>query len=130
MYTVKEAAKMLDLSEHTVRYYTDRGLVPNLKRDHNNNRLFDEEAINWLKGAKRLKQCGMSLDDIKAYIDLCLEGDATIQQRYEIIKKQRDATLVQLEVAKERAQFMSNKFNHYQEIVKRLVPDDMNPIKW
>jgi len=33
MYTVKEVAKLLDLTEHTVRYYTDKGLVPSVQRD-------------------------------------------------------------------------------------------------
>lgn len=130
MHTVKEVATMLELSEHTVRYYTDKGLVPNLKRDNNNIRLFDEAAINWLKGVKRLRQCGMSLEDIKHYIELCQEGEATIPQRYEIIKKQKEATLVQLEEAKERAEFMINKANHYENILRQIVPDNMNPGMW
>lgn len=33
MYTVKDVAKLLDLTEHTVRFYTDKGLVPSLQRD-------------------------------------------------------------------------------------------------
>jgi Predicted transcriptional regulators len=53
MYTVKEIAKLLDMTEHTVRYYTDMGLVPSLKRDKNGNRLFDEESKNWLIGIKK-----------------------------------------------------------------------------
>jgi hypothetical protein len=46
MYTVKEVAKLLNMTEHTVRYYTDMGLVPSLKRDKNGNRLFDEKSKN------------------------------------------------------------------------------------
>lgn len=72
MYTVKEIAELLDLTSHTVRYYSDKGLVPNEQRDKNNNRLFDDESINWLTGVKYLKQCGMSVEDIKTYVDLCL----------------------------------------------------------
>ena len=30
MYTVKEIAKCLNMTEHTIRYYTDMGLVPTL----------------------------------------------------------------------------------------------------
>nr|WP_226002096.1 MerR family DNA-binding transcriptional regulator [Paenibacillus sp. BJ-4] len=26
LYTVKEVAKLLDLTEHTIRFYTDKGL--------------------------------------------------------------------------------------------------------
>ena len=62
MYTVKEAAKQLGFTEHTIRFYTDKGLVPSVIRDKNNCRLFTEESMNWLIGIKHLKECGMTLD--------------------------------------------------------------------
>ncbi len=130
MYTVKEVAKLLDLTEHTVRYYTDKGLVPSLQRDKNNNRLFDDESINWLIGVKHLKQSGMSVEDIKTYVDLCLEGNSTIQERYEIILKQKAIALNQLEEAKLRAKYMEEKANHYLDIINGVAPDDMNPREW
>ncbi|SHK05268.1 MerR family transcriptional regulator [Propionispora hippei] len=65
MYTVKEVAEKLCLTEHTVRFYTDKGLVPSLQRDKNNNRFFDEDSIDWLICVKCLKECGMSIDSIK-----------------------------------------------------------------
>ncbi|WP_372587257.1 MerR family transcriptional regulator [Priestia megaterium] len=43
----------------------------------NNIRLFDQESINWLTGVKYLKQCGMTVEDIKTYVDLCLKGGST-----------------------------------------------------
>ena len=130
MYTVKEVAKLLNLTEHTVRYYTDMGLVPNLQRDKNNRRLFSEANINFLIGAKNLKKCGMSVEDIKYYVDLCLEGDSTIQERYAIILRQKEAALAQLEEVKERAEFMIKKEKHYRDILNQVIPDDTNPANW
>lgn len=130
MYTVKEMSELLDLTEHTIRYYTDKGLVPSVQRDKNNNRLFDDESINWLTGVKYLKQCDMSVEDIKTYVDLCLEGDSTIQQRYDIIMKQKAIALEQLEEAKQTAKYMEKKANHYLDIINHLTPDDTNPGKW
>ena len=130
MYTVKEVAKLLNLTEHTVRFYTDKGLVPSLQRDKNNNRLFDDESLNWLTGVKYLKECGMSIEDIKSYVDLCLEGGSTIQERYEIIMKQKAIAQAQLEEAKQRAKYMEAKANHYFEILNGVIPDDTNPGEW
>ncbi|MEK4510911.1 MerR family transcriptional regulator [Paenibacillus sp. FSL K6-2524] len=130
MYTVKEVAKLLDLSEHTIRYYTDKGLVPTLQRDNNNNRLFDEESVNWLTGVKYLKQCGMSVKAIKNYVDLCLSGDSTVQERYQIILEHKATALAQLEEAKLKAKYMEDKANHYLDILNHKIPDDMNPSKW
>ncbi|MCA1040695.1 MerR family transcriptional regulator [Bacillus infantis] len=130
MYTVKEVSKLLDLTEHTVRFYTDKGLVPSVQRDKNNNRLFNQESINWLIGVKFLKQCGMSVEDIKSYVDLCLEGNSTIQERYEIILKQNKIAQAQLEEAKRTVKYMEEKASHYLDIINGVMPDDMNPRDW
>ncbi|MGE7718585.1 MerR family transcriptional regulator [Priestia megaterium] len=130
MYSVKGVAKLLDMTEHTVRFYTDKGLVPNLKRDKNNNRLFDDDAVKWLIGAKNLKKCGMSIEEIKHYVDLCLGGDSTIPERYEIILRQKEAALTELEEARERATLMEKKAQHYLDILNKTIPDNTNPAKW
>ena len=59
-YTIKDVCKKLNLTVHTVRHYCDSGLVPNLRHDKNGNRIFDEESINWLQGAKFLRASGLS----------------------------------------------------------------------
>lgn len=46
-----------------------------MKRDKNNNRIFDNASLKWLLCTKHLRQYGMSIEDIKRYVDLCLEGD-------------------------------------------------------
>ena len=84
-YTVKQIAELMGMSEHTIRYYTDLNLLP-VKRDSGNRRVFDEESINWLMGIKCLKGCGMSIEDIKRYGDLCLQGDETLAERREIMR--------------------------------------------
>lgn len=130
MYTVKEVAKLLNLTEHTIRYYTDKDLVPSVKRDKNNNRLFNEDSINWLTGIKYLKATGMSLEDIKEYVDLCLKGDSTVPERYEIILKQKSIAEAQLEEAEKRVEYMKQKVKHYSDIVNNKIPDDTNPGQW
>ncbi|WP_430489054.1 MerR family transcriptional regulator [Rossellomorea marisflavi] len=130
LLTVKDVSRLLDLTEHTIRFYTDKGLVPSLKRDEHNKRLFDEESISWLTGIKYLKQSGMSVEDIKAYVDLCLEGHDTIEERYAIIENQRAIAQEQLKEAWERVDFMEEKARHYHEILTKKIPDDTNPGKW
>jgi Predicted transcriptional regulators len=131
MYTVKEISEIVGLTtEHTIRYYIDKGLVPSIKRDKNNNRIFDEESINWLIGIKHLKSCGMSIDAIRDYVDLCLKGDSTIEERYDIILKQKEATDVQLKEITLRAEYLENKANHYMDIINNIIADNTNPSKW
>lgn len=130
MFTVKDVSKMLDLSEHTIRFYTDKGLVPSIKRDKNNIRLFDEESINWLTGVKYLRDCGMPLDAVKQYVDLCLEGDSTIPMRWQIIQDQIVQARAQKEEAERRLEYLEKKAAMYQKTMCHQRPDPLNPAKW
>lgn len=130
MYTVKEVSAMLGLTAHTIRYYTDLGLIPMLKRDKNNHRLFDEEAVNWLTAVKTLRGCGMSIEAIKHYLDLCLDGDCSVPERYEIFMKQKEIVDAQLREIAEHAAFLERKLAHYQQIMNNAIPDDTNPVTW
>lgn len=130
MHTVKEAALITGLTEHAVRFYTDKGLVPSVQRNENNIRLFDAESINWLHGVKCLKQSGMPIEVIKMYLDLCLEGDSTIPQRYKIMLEHREAVLIQLEEAKQRVAHLEEKTALYEAILEHRAPDTTNPLHW
>lgn len=46
-YTIKQMAEMFGVTEHTLRFYTDRGLLP-CRRDGGNRRVFTEESVNWM----------------------------------------------------------------------------------
>ncbi len=72
----------------------------------------------------------MSVEDIKSYVDLCLEGNSTIQERYEIILKQKEIAHAQLEEAKQTVTYMEEKANHYLDIINGVIPDDTNPGDW
>ena len=47
-YTIKQMAEMFDVTEHTLRFYTDKGLLP-WERDDSNRRIFNEELVNWMQ---------------------------------------------------------------------------------
>ncbi|WP_154894128.1 MerR family transcriptional regulator [Paenibacillus illinoisensis] len=130
MHTVKEAAQITGLTEHAIRFYTDKGLVPSVKRNQNNIRMFDEESINWLHGIKCLKQSGMPIDIIKMYVDYCLEGDSTIPQRYTLMMEHREAALAKFEEAKQHLAHLEEKTTLYQAIMENRSLDTTNPANW
>lgn len=130
-YTIKEFAEMFSVSEHTVRYYTDIGLLP-CSRDSGNRRVFDEESANWMQGICCLKGCGASIGDIKEYCRLCLlpESERTLRARYAIILKQRGEAYRRLKEAQDTVSYMENKVKHYEDILSGALPDDTNPKSW
>lgn len=125
-YTVKQIADLMGMSEHTIRYYTDLNLLP-VKRDSGNRRIFDEESVNWLMGIKCLRGCGMSIEDIKRYGDLCLQEGDTLYERREIMKNQLIVAAQKLREAQEVFDYITKKVAHYDDIIEGRATDDTNP---
>lgn len=130
MLTVKEVSKKFNISEYTLRYYTDENLIPSIKRDKNNIRVFDEESLNWLKTIICLRKCGMSIKSIKEYVDLCIIGDSTILQRIDIINSQKVIIDKKIQELKESSLFLENKKDLYDDIIKNNKKDITNPNNW
>lgn len=130
-YTIRQMAKMFDVTEHTLRFYTDKGLLP-CERDGRNHRVFNEESVNWMQGIKCLKGCGASIEDIQEYCRLCLleESKENLRARYDIILKQRKAASSRLEEAESTVKYMDEKVAHYEAILSGSAPDDTNPRNW
>lgn len=130
-YTIRQMAQMFGVTEHTLRFYTDQGLLP-CTRDSGNRRVFDEESVNWMQGIICLKGCGASIEDIREYCRLCLmeESEENLRARYAIIRKQREEACRRVEEAKATARYMDEKVAHYKAILAGLAPDDTNPKNW
>ena len=88
-YTIKQVATRFAISTHTLRYYEKEGILPLVGRDENGNRQFSEADLEWLVLIRCLRDTGMSVGEIKAYVALCQQGDATIFQRREIIAQHK-----------------------------------------
>ena len=61
MYSMKEACVQTGMSYETLKFYCKEGLVPNVKRDSHNYRVFDDRDIKWIQSLGCLKRCGMTL---------------------------------------------------------------------
>ena len=97
MYTIKEVADKMDVSEHTLRFWAKSGFFPFIKRNKNNIRLFSENDLDWVRIVKCLRSVGTENKAIKKYIDLCIKGDSTIPERYEIIRETKVKARQQME---------------------------------
>ena len=81
MYNMKDVCDKTNLSYETLRYYCNLGLVPNVKRDKNNYRLFDDRDVAWINGLQCLWKCGLSIKELQDYMELAKKGKSTILQR-------------------------------------------------
>ena len=128
MYTTKEACEQVGISYETLKFYCKEGLVPNVKRDKNNYRNFDEKNIAWLKGLQCLRKCGMTIKDMKLYMNYCLEGQPTIPERKEMLDKSKNSLLKQIEELNECINFIDNKQSFYDDVLTGKIEYTSNLI--
>lgn len=115
-YTIKQVSEKIKLSEHTLRYYDREGLMPLLKRSSTGIRLYTENDVNWLELICCLKNSGMSLSEIKEFMNLCLQGERTCEERKNILEHHKKDILNQIEYLKQSLNIISYKIDHYKEI--------------
>ena len=97
LYTVGEMAKRLGVPPSTLRYYDKEGLLPFVERSSGGIRMFKDTDFEWLQIIGCLKKTGMSLSDIKRFIEMAMQGDATIDERLALIIKQKQSVKQQIE---------------------------------
>jgi DNA-binding transcriptional MerR regulator len=72
MYAINEVARLTGITANTLRYYEKIGLLPPPRRQ-NGVRRYDEQDLQFIRFIHGLKQTGMKLEHIKAFVeDGCL----------------------------------------------------------
>lgn len=122
MYTMMQVCKETDMTYQALKFYCNEGLIPNVKRDKNNRRVFDERDVKWIKDLVCLKKCGMSIQEMKDYLALCLQGQSTIPQRQKMLDKKREALLTSMEELKGCVNYIDWKQNFYNDVLSGKRP--------
>ncbi len=117
-YSISQAAKRTGLTEYTLRYYEKEGLIPFIKRTASGIREFREDDFEWLSLITCLKQSGMPVKQIKEFIDLCLQGDITLQARLDIFKKHKESVEEKMEELTKHMQKIDYKIWYYTTAVE------------
>jgi len=116
MCTIREACNRVGMSYDTLKFYCKEGLVPNVKRDKNNYRDFDEKNIKWLEGLLCLRHCGMSINDMKEYMNLCIKGFSTIMERKEILDVHRAKLVENIKEIQKSIDYIDYKRQYYDDV--------------
>lgn len=117
LYTMKETCEKVDMTYEALKFYCNEGLVPNVKRNKNNHRVFDERDINWIASLSCLKRCGMSIQEMKEYLNLCLQGPDTIPERKIILEEKRNSLLEKIAELNDSVDYIDWKQQFYDDVL-------------
>ena len=93
-----------------------------MKRDNNNRRIFDENDVKWIHDLSCLKKCGMSIQEMKEYLALCLEGESTIKARKEMLDKKQKALREEIAELEKSIDYIDWKQNFYDDVLSGKRP--------
>lgn len=122
MYSMKQACEKTGLTYETLKFYCNQGLVPNLKRDELNRRVFDDMDIAWINSLNCLRGCNMGIQEMRHYIDLVLAGNDTISERRVILEQKQKALREELKRIQSAIDYIDWKQRFYDDIEAGRIP--------
>lgn len=87
-YRIGELARLSGLSVKTIRFYSDRGLVPPARRTGAGYRVYDERALAQLELIRALRELGASLADIERVLSRELDVAGLVALQLEAVEAQ------------------------------------------
>lgn len=117
-YTIGAAAKLLGTTPSALRYYDREGLLPHMERSGGGTRVFADDDLDWLRFIDHLKSSGMPIKEIKRFVDLYLQGDATLEERRALVHGRKEALEQEMKELQNALDFITYKCWYYDEAVK------------
>ena len=117
LHTMMDVCREADMTYQTLKFYCNQGLVPNVKRDKNNRRVFDERDLEWVKSLICLKKCGMSIAEMRDYLELCLVGEGSIPERKIMLAEKRERLIEQLTEIQGSIDYIDWKQGFYDDVL-------------
>ncbi len=102
-YRIGEIAERCQISQRTIRYYEEEGLIK-ARRSEGGQRFYSDEDIVYLKRIMELKSLGFSISEIRRIIELKKEDESGSKRRAELLSQYRQrlsADMVRLQAIQE-----------------------------
>ena len=116
MFTIKQISEKTKLTEHTIRYYDREGLIPLITRTKSGIRQFSEDDLEWINLICCLRNSSMPLQEIKEFMQLCLKGKDSLEERRELLIRHRTRIQEKMANLDNSLNIVNYKIEHYKEI--------------
>ncbi len=118
-YTITETAKISGLRESTLRYYESISIIKPISRDANTKRrAYSEDDVNLIVAIACLNATGMSIEDMKAYLNNYDHGEKGAFSQVEILSSQLKRLEEERHYAELRIQYVKAKVDFWKATIK------------
>ena len=134
MYTIGQVSQMFHLPVSTLRYYDKEGLFPTMERQ-SGIRKFGERELEALRVIECLKQSGLEIKEIRQFMQWCVEGPSTYQDRLALFQARRRAVEDEMKRLQKTLDMLRFKCWYYETAVRdgseerllSMLPDRLPP---
>jgi len=117
---ISDAAQLLGLTTHTLRYYERDGLMLDaVGRTASGHRRYSERDLTWIRLLTRLRATGMPIREIRSYAALVRAGEGNEAERLALLRGHRERVLAQLAEVRENLDAIEYKVALYQARLAR-----------
>ncbi|KRN04640.1 MerR family transcriptional regulator [Holzapfeliella floricola] len=121
--TIGQFSELVGLSTYTLRYYENEHLIVP-KRDDNNRRFYTQDDVKWLGFLLHLKGTGMTMSEIKTYVQFRAQGDSTNRKRQKLLEEVKKRALDQIAETKRNLEVISHKIDWYDKKENAVIDED------
>ncbi|APU71100.1 MerR family transcriptional regulator [Companilactobacillus crustorum] len=118
-YSIKEVAEKFALPISTIRYYDKKGLLPFVSKNKAGYRVFSDSDLQFIQTICCLKDTGMSIKKIQKYIELCMQGSTTIDDRKTLLLQHRQNVIQKQKAIEKSLKEIDQKINRYASPISR-----------
>ncbi|AIQ63457.1 hypothetical protein PSTEL_10550 [Paenibacillus stellifer] len=122
-YTIKEVTELFGMSSYTLRYYEKEGLLPPVHRTENGRRQYDESDLSRIRMIRCMKAAGMSLESIKEFNRLSLNGEPALKEKQSVIRQQKELIENQIRDYQGLLKLLNRKLEHYDRQIAEAESD-------
>lgn len=116
--TIKEVSKKYGISQNTLRYYEQAGMIPPVSRTGGGIRNYQECDLRWVELSLCMRKAGLPVEAISEYVRLAQQGDSTIPVRHDLLLRQREILLTQRRQIDETIDRLDYKIRCYEDALR------------
>jgi DNA-binding transcriptional MerR regulator len=120
-YTIKQVSEKTSLPPHVLRYYENEGLLPSVARSTSGIRRYSENDLEWLGLICCLKNTGMSIKQIRNFVELSMEGEATLKERCELLQEHKKNVEEQIQEMQKHLQKVTHKIEYFSGQYQKYI---------
>ncbi|MCA1984697.1 MerR family transcriptional regulator [Nocardioides nematodiphilus] len=116
-YTIKEAAALTGLPASTLRYYESIGVIAPVSRGASSkHRVYDEDDLDQIMWVACLAATGMSVGDMRTYVENGLLGPAAATEQMQLLREQELRLAAEAEQIALRRRYVALKIDYWDAV--------------